>query len=202
MSSLTTPTTDQRPSIPRPAGVDPHDVKEWLAAGRAPRLLDVRSPAEFAAAHIPGSWNVPLDLLREHRDELRAHLDAVVVLVCRSGARATQAETLLGSQGPANLHVLAGGITGWEAAGGELNRGRETWELERQVRLVAGGIVLAGVLVSTVAPRAKWLSGAIGGGLTVAALTDSCAMGMLLSRMPWNRRDEPDVRAVLQALAA
>ena len=70
------------------------------------------------------------------------------------------------------------------------------------MRLVAGGIVLAGVLVSTVAPRAKWLSGAIGGGLTVAALTDSCAMGMLLSRMPWNRRDEPDVRAVLQALAA
>ena len=202
MPTPDTLTADQTTTTARPAGLDAHDLLEWLASGRGPRLLDVRSPAEFASSHIPGSYNVPLDLLREHRDELRSHLDDDVVLVCRSGARATQAELLLDDAVPANLHVLTGGITSWEAAGGDLNRGAQVWELERQVRLVAGGIVLAGVLVSTVAPRAKWLSGAIGGGLTVAALTDSCAMGMALSRMPWNRRDEPDLATVLRTRAA
>ena len=80
-------------------------------------------------------------------------------------ARATQAETLLGAPSLEHLHVLDGGITAWEHAGGALNRGRQTWELERQVRLVAGSIVLAGVLASTVAPWAKWISAAIGAGL-------------------------------------
>lgn len=175
---------------------------EWLSSDAGPRILDVRSPAEFATSHIPGSYNVPLDLLREHRDELRHHLDDEVVLVCRSGARATQAETLLGATGLEHLHVLGGGITAWEKAGGALNRGRQTWELERQVRLVAGTIVLSGVLASTVAPWAKWVSAAVGAGLAFAALTNSCAMGMLLSRLPYNRRDEPDIATVLKALGA
>jgi len=40
---------------------------------------------------MTGAYNLPLDLLREHRDEIRAHLDDHVVLVCRSGQRAAQA---------------------------------------------------------------------------------------------------------------
>ena len=72
----------------------------------APRILDVRTPAEFESAHIPGSYNVPLDLLREHRDELARHIDEDVVLVCRSGGRATQAEQALGQVGLPGLRVL------------------------------------------------------------------------------------------------
>jgi rhodanese-related sulfurtransferase len=195
-------TDSQQASAPRrPAALDAHALQEWLTSPEGPRLLDVRSPAEFMTAHIPGSYNVPLDLLREHRSELQSHLGEEVVLVCRSGARASQAETLLGSTGLDNLHVLTGGVTAWEAAGGPLTRGAQTWELERQVRLVAGSIVLAGVLASTVAPWAKWISAGIGAGLTGAALTDSCAMGMLLSKLPYNRRNEPDIAAVLRTLA-
>lgn len=184
----------------RPAALDAHVLRAWLSAPDGPRLLDVRSPAEFTTAHIPGSYNVPLDLLREHKDELHTHLGDDVVLVCRSGARATQAETVLATTGLENLHVLSGGITAWEAAGGPLSRGAQTWELERQVRLVAGGIVLGGVLASTVAPWAKWVSAGIGAGLTGAALTNSCAMGMLLSKLPYNRRNSPDMAAVLRQL--
>lgn len=184
----------------RPAALDALAVRDWLTAPDGPRLLDVRSPAEFTTAHIPGSYNVPLDLLREHRDELGTHLGDDVVLVCRSGARASQAETMLATTGLENLHVLTGGITAWEAAGGPLNRGAQTWELERQVRLVAGGIVLAGVVASTVAPWTKWVSAGIGAGLTGAAVTNSCAMGMLLSKLPYNRRNSPDLAAVLQEL--
>lgn len=184
-----------------PTALDTAALRQWLASPNGPRLLDVRTAAEFTTAHIPGSYNVPLDLLREHRGELRDHLQDDVVLVCRSGARAGQAETVLAAAGLENLHVLTGGVTAWEAAGAPLTRGAQTWELERQVRLVAGGLVLAGILVSTVVPKAKWVAGAIGAGLTGAALTDSCAMGMLLSKLPYNRRNSPDLAAVLRELA-
>ncbi len=185
-----------------PTRIDVDTLREWTAAPDAPRLLDVRTPAEFASVHIPGSYNVPLDLLREHRDELRDHLDEDAVLICRSGARAGQAEGLLAATGLSNLHVLAGGITAWEGNGAPVNRGPERWDLERQVRLVAGGLVLSGVLASVVAPKAKWLSAAIGAGLSGAAVTNSCAMGALLSKLPYNRdSDSTDLATVLDELS-
>lgn len=174
-----------------------------LTADDSPRILDVRTPAEFETAHIPGSYNVPLDTLREHRAELRRHLDDDVVLVCRTGNRATQAEHALREAGLPGLRVLDGGIVAWEAAGAPLRRGRQTWELERQVRLAAGSLVALGVLLGTVVPALTWLAFAVGAGLAVAALTNTCAMGMLLARMPWNRRpDGCDVDAMVAALAA
>ena len=68
------------------------DLRARLASATPPRLLDVRTPAEFASAHIPGSYNVALDTLHEHRAELTRALDTQVVLVCGSGRRAEQAE--------------------------------------------------------------------------------------------------------------
>lgn len=170
------------------------------------RVLDVRTPAEFETAHIPGSYNVPLELLKEHRDELAAALEDQVVLVCGSGQRAEQAGAALAQAGLANVRVLAGGIASWEQLGSgaatDLVRGQQRWELERQVRLVAGGIVLASVLASAVLPRAKWVAAAIGAGLTSAAVSNSCAMGALLSRLPYNRRGAADPRAVVAQLLA
>ncbi|MGZ4493689.1 MAG: rhodanese-like domain-containing protein [Oryzihumus sp.] len=169
----------------------------------APRILDVRTPAEFETAHIPGSYNVPLDLLKEHRRELVRHIDEDVVLVCRSGARAGQAEQALGEIGLPGLRVLEGGIVSWQQAQAPVNRGRQTWDLERQVRLVAGSIVAASIAGSTVKPRLKWLGGAIGTGLTFAAISNTCAMGTALSKMPWNRpTTDVDVDAVIRALTS
>ncbi|MCF6514521.1 rhodanese-like domain-containing protein, partial [Blastococcus sp. MG754427] len=155
-----------------------------------PTLIDVRTPAEFEAGHIPGAVNVPLDELRGSLDQLCTVLDDHhdVVLVCRSGARAGQAQEALQAAGLTSPTVLSGGIVDWERTGGAVNRGRQSWELERQVRLAAGSLVLAGILGSTVAPRAKWLSGFVGGGLVFAAVSDTCAMGMALAKMPWNKR--------------
>ena len=184
------------------ATLDPTTLHEMITSGRAPRLLDVRTPAEFETAHIPGAYNVPLDLLREHREELRTHLDENVVLICRSGARATQAEQALAGVGLPNLKVLGGGMLAWRAAGAPVNQGRPRWDLERQVRLVAGSIVLLGILASTVIPGAKWIAAFIGAGLTVAALTNTCAMGMLLSRLPYNRGASCDLDSVVGQLRA
>jgi rhodanese-related sulfurtransferase len=183
--------------------LDAPTLRDLVESDKAPRLLDVRTPAEFETMHIPGSYNVPLDTLKEHRAELRRHLDEDVVLVCRSGNRAEQAEKALAEVGLPGLHVLEGGILAWQGLGAPVSEGRGTWELERQVRLVAGGIVLASILASTALPKAKWLAGGIGAGLTTAALTDTCAMGMMLAKMPWNRRTAScDLDTVVEALKA
>lgn len=184
-----------------PALLDATTLRERLASGRPPRVLDVRSAAEFETVHVPGSYNVPLDLLREHREELLRHLDDEVVLLCRSGQRSVQAERTLAAAGLDHVHVLDGGILAWEAAGGPVQRGKARWDLERQVRLVAGSLVLTGILGSLVAPRLKWLSGAVGGGLTVAALTNSCVMGSALARLPYNRGASCDLETVVAQLA-
>lgn len=185
-----------------PATIEPSNLAQWREAPHPPRVIDVRTPSEFTTSHIPGSYNVPLDLLQEHRDELVKHLDDDVVLVCRSGARATEAEQALTKVSAAlpNLHVLAGGMTAWENAGGEVNRGEQRWELERQVRLVAGSIVLGSVLASTAAPRLKWVAAAIGAGLSGAAVTNTCAMGKALSALPYNRKGSPTIEQVLDRL--
>jgi hypothetical protein len=67
------------------------------------------------------------------------------------------------------------------------NDERARWPLERQVRLVAGALVLGSIATSLRAPWARFLAGGIGAGLTVSALTDTCTMGRVLSPLPYNR---------------
>ncbi|MEV0718506.1 rhodanese-like domain-containing protein [Asanoa sp. NPDC050611] len=184
----------------RPATLDAADLRGLIDSDRAPRLLDVRTPAEFESVHIPGAHNVPLDLLKEHREELRHHLDEGVVLVCRSGARAAQAQQALTGAGLPHVKILNGGMLAWQAADAPITRGTPRWDLERQVRLVAGSIVLAGILGSILVPGLKWVAGAIGAGLTFAAVTNTCAMGMLLSRLPYNRGATCDLDTIVAQL--
>jgi rhodanese-related sulfurtransferase len=183
-----------------PAGIDAATLCELIKDGRGPRLLDVRTTGEFRTAHIPGAYNVPLDTLREHRDELRRHLDEDVVLICRSGGRAAQAEQSLAQAGLPNLRVLGGGMVAWEAAGAPVNLGPARWDLERQVRLVAGSIVLTTGLAGLAVPGLHLVGTAVGAGLALAAVTNTCAMAMLLSKLPYNRGPRADVRSVIGAL--
>ncbi|MFE9648328.1 rhodanese-like domain-containing protein [Streptomyces sp. NPDC006365] len=178
----------------------PATLRDLALSGEGPRLPDVRTPGEFRTAHIPGSYNVPLDTLREHRAELRHHLDEDVILICRSGARAAQAEQALAEAGLPNLRVLDGGVMAWETAGGPLTRGPERWDLERQVRLVAGTLVLVTGVAGLFLPGLHLIGTAVGAGLAVAALTNTCAMGMLLAKLPYNRGPRADLATVVAAL--
>jgi rhodanese-related sulfurtransferase len=185
--------------------VDAPTLAERLgdATSPAPTLIDVRTPVEFEAGHIPGAVNVPLDELKGSLDDLCVALqDHDVVLVCRSGQRAGQAQEALNRVGLGSSRVLSGGIVDWEATGGDVNRGRQAWELERQVRLAAGSLVVTGIAASTVAPRAKWLSAFVGGGLVFAAASNTCAMGMALAKMPWNKRGARATGSALDQLTA
>lgn len=198
--------TSAAPTAPED-GTITSDALTTLIAGPspAPLVLDVRSAAEYDAIHIRGSYHVPLPTLAEHTEELAAHLVAgdPVVLVCQSGVRAEQARRHLAAVGLSHARVLAGGVPAYDAAGGAVVRGRRAWALERQVRLVAGALVVTGLTAGRfVSPKARLLAAGIGTGLTVSALTDTCAMGAALARLPWNREHaEPTASAALDRVA-
>lgn len=164
------------------------------------RVIDVRTGGEFEISHIPGSYNIPLDTLGEHVDDLAA-IDHPVVLVCQSGGRASEAHTKLDLAGKQRLHVLEGGMTAWEASGGDVVHGdTDRWAMDRQVRFVAGLFALVGVLASLVIPRAKWVSAGVAGGLVFSAVTNTCAMAQVLGKLPYNRTDSCNIAEVLDEL--
>ncbi len=164
-------------ATPSPTRIDPSTLAQRLTAG-ATTVLDVRTPGEHASAAIPGSQLLPLDQLDEHADTLAAGLSAPVTLVCRSGQPATQSHKRLTAAGATDLTVLDGGLNAWQAVGQPVDStaGATRWEMERQVRLAAGSLVRAGILASLRWPSARFLSGGVGGGLTCAALSDTCAL--------------------------
>lgn len=168
--------------------LEAEDLKARLERDEQLMVIDVRTPAEFESLHIRGAYNVPLAMLAEHTGELAVRFPAGVVLVCQSGARAEEARERLTSAGLTTAHVLAGGTAAYEAAGGDVVRGRKRWEMNRQVRMAAGSLVLGGFIGSrTIARPVGYLSAAVGTGLIYSAVSNSCFMAQALARMPWNK---------------
>lgn len=161
-----------------------------LAAQREGHILeqwvDVRSATEFAAGHLPGAVNIPMDEIEARLHDLRPNVP--LVLVCKSGARARMVAGFL-EPCRKDVIVLEGGTDTWSKAGLPVVMSRRTrWSLERQVRLAAGVFVLAGTLLAATLNR-DWvvLTGFVGLGLVFAGLTDLCPMAVLLGAMPWNQ---------------
>ncbi|WP_423299414.1 rhodanese-like domain-containing protein [Glutamicibacter nicotianae] len=169
--------------------MDPATLENLLAAeDSAVAVLDVRTPAEFESVHIPGSYNLPLDLVAEHAHDVTRKLAKQIVLVCQSGTRAGQAQQKLTDLQIESGSVLDGGISAWEKSGGEVVRGTQRWAMDRQVRMTAGSLVLLGFIGSKLAsPKLGYLSAGIGAGLVYSAASNSCAMASVLSKMPWNK---------------
>ena len=191
--------TETTPNVADATPIHASELRQLRLEDPRTRILDVRTTAEFESVHIPGSFNVPLDQLAEHVDQV-AELDHPVVLVCLSGNRAAQAQSKLNSAGKANLRVLEGGIGAWQTAGGDVVKGDEKWSLERQVRGAAGSIVLMSILASLKFPKARFLAGGVGFGLVFSAITNTCAMGMMLAKLPYNRGPECVLDEVLTDL--
>lgn len=172
--------------------IRPQDVQALIAQGKSIDLIDVRTPAEFDEVHAEPARLVPLDRLGADAllSSRKGAANDAVYFICRSGARAAKACELLASKGFTGATSIAGGTEGWIAAGLPVVRGtHKVISLERQVRIAAGLLVLLGVLLGwLVHPIGYGLAGFVGAGLVFAGVTDTCGMGMLLSRMPWNQR--------------
>jgi rhodanese-related sulfurtransferase len=154
-------------------------------------VVDVRSAAEFATGHIPGAINIPMEQVESRMADLP---DRPMVVVCEAGKRAEIVAGWLTNR--SQLTVLDGGTRSWRSAGYPVVTCAPCrWPLERQVRLIAGMIVLAGTLLAVlINPRWVYLAMFIGAGLTFAGATNICGMAILLARMPWNRSRKTDTQ--------
>ncbi|MDP4510041.1 rhodanese-like domain-containing protein [Nonomuraea turcica] len=188
-------TEDESPNV------DAVTARAMIAANPDVLVVDVRTPGEFEAAHIDGAINLPLDQVDAHLRRIVADAGGTMLLICQSGGRAAQAHKSLCGAGLPDAVVLSGGMNAWIAAEAPVVRGRPRWSLERQVRLVAGAIVLVAIVADLWIPGARFAAAAIGAGLAVAALTDTCTLGMLLSRLPYNRGPGVDVDAALACIS-
>ena len=168
--------------------ISPAQFAEICRAGK-PELIDVRTPAEFREVHLENARNVPLDQL-DANSFMKARNGAgrePLYLVCKAGPRSAKACEKFIEAGFENAISVEGGTSACVAAGLPVVRGKETMSLERQVRIAAGSLVLAGVLGSLWYQPLIGLSAFVGAGLVFAGVTDTCGMGMLLARMPWNK---------------
>ena len=169
--------------------ISPQALREKQQSGKV-ASIDVRTPVEFRETHALDTRNVPLDKLRprelmEARDDSQ---DDPLYVFCTSGNRARKAYQKFHDAGYNQVVVVEGGVKAWEQAGLPVTRGKKAMSLERQVRIAAGSLVLAGaVLALTVDYRFAALPAFVGAGLMFAGITDTCGMGMILARMPWNR---------------
>lgn len=168
------------------ATISANELREKIAAGHAIELIDVRTPVEFRKFHASGAKLLPLDQF--DAQVLSRSATGEIYLLCQSGGRAKQAAEKLMAAGFKNAVVVEGGTQAWEQAGLPVQRGKPTIPLERQVRIVAGAMVLLGSsLCFFVHPYMIALNVFVGASLLVSGLTGACGMGMVLAKMPWNQ---------------
>lgn len=162
-------------------------LNEMMSSGGV-TLIDVREWPEFAAGRVRGASLIPLGEIAKRSAEIDSSKD--VYVICRTGRRSAEAATRLTSLGFGNVINVKGGFEAWKKENLPFERDEKApWSIERQVRFTAGLLVFFGVLLSLlVHPYFIVLSGLVGFGLAFTATIDWCGMGLLLAKMPWNRR--------------
>lgn len=164
--------------------ISPDEAHRLINAGAA--LIDIRTPDEHARERIAGALNIPLDRLSKD-----AAPGDVLIFHCRSGMRTGQAASqLVEVAGGRDCYIVEGGISAWGSAGLPVEKVRGApIEMQRQVMIAAGSLVLLGATLSLLlSPAWIWLSLLVGAGLTFAGISGFCGMAHLLALMPWNRR--------------
>jgi rhodanese-related sulfurtransferase len=187
IQDLRTRTQENAMSIPI---IKPQELAELCKAGKQVDLIDVRTPVEFREVHVEVARNVPLDQLdaAAMMQTRNGAANEPLYVICRSGGRGQQACEKFLKAGFLNVINVEGGTMACVEAGLPLVRGKKAVSLERQVRIAAGSLVLLGALLGWfVHPAFIGLSAFVGAGLIFAGITDTCGMGMILARMPWNQ---------------
>ncbi|VTR97290.1 rhodanese-like domain-containing protein [Tuwongella immobilis] len=169
--------------------IHPRELNARISKGETIDLIDVRTPMEYQELHATPARNVPLTELDPAAvmQNRQSSADQPIFLICRSGSRGKQACEKFLAAGYTNVVNVEGGTTAWAECTLPVVRGKKVMSLERQVRIAAGALVFLGTLASLLTPWALIVPGFVGAGLVFAGITDTCGMGMLIARMPWNR---------------
>jgi rhodanese-related sulfurtransferase len=169
---------------------------ETISAKRLPELLgnaeatviDVRTPKEYESAHVVGAQLFPLDKLSTEHFCQQHGKDSPVYILCQSGKRAAMAAERLMKEGHGNVAIIEGGTEEAINAGIHVEYGKSSISIERQVRIVAGLLVLTGTLAGAfIDPGLLLIPGVVGAGLAFAGITDTCGIAMALGKCPWNQ---------------
>lgn len=168
------------------ATISPRAFADLVKSGAKLDLVDVRTPVEFQEVHLALARNVPLDQL-DPQKLLAGGVNQPLYVVCRSGSRGRQACELLEKAGHSAVINIEGGTLACLETELPVVRGRKAMSLERQVRIAAGALVLTGIALAGLHPGFLGLSAFVGAGLVFAGVTDTCGMGMILAKMPWNQ---------------
>jgi rhodanese-related sulfurtransferase len=170
--------------------ITPKEVEDLRRLGRHVDLIDVRTPVEYREIHAEAARSIPLDRL-DPRAVMEGRIgsnEEPLYMICRSGSRGRQACEAFHAVGFYSVANVEGGTLAWEQAGLPVARGAKSMSLERQVRIAAGSLVVLGTALGAfVHPGFLGLAAFVGAGLVFAGVTDTCGMGMILARMPWNR---------------
>lgn len=165
--------------------ISPRELAALINRGDVREIIDVRTPAEFREVHVPQARNVPLDAVDR---TVVGEVSQPTYFICQGGGRSAKACQKVIDAGITNVVSVDGGTKAWADAGLPVVRGQKTISLERQVRIAAGSLVLLGIVLAwLVNPYFLGLSAFVGAGLVFAGVTDTCGMGMILARMPWNK---------------
>lgn len=170
--------------------ISPTALAQRQQQGQSCELIDVRTPVEFRETHVEFARNVPLDQLDPAAvmQSRKGNASEPLYVICQLGGRSEKACEKFQKAGFANVVSVEGGTKGWEQAGLPVARGKKAISLERQVRIAAGSLILIGAVLGwQVHPGFFGLCAFVGAGLLFAGLTDTCGMGMLLAKMPWNQ---------------
>lgn len=169
----------------------PIEATSLMADGAV--LVDVRGAEERAREYIPGSRHLPLESLEANG--LPPEIARGVIFHCRSGNRTQLNAALISNclQGHCpsdSLYVLKGGLDAWKRAGFAVERDTSRpLELQRQVHIAAGALILLGAALGAIAhPGFYGIAAFVGAGLVFSGFTGFCGMARLLMKAPWNRR--------------
>lgn len=163
--------------------ISPQEAHKLIDAGAA--LIDIREPDEHRRERIAGALNIPLAEVAPE-----TAVGDTLIFHCRSGMRTGLAAVQLASAASGrDCYVLEGGIEGWRGAGFKTERTKGApIEMQRQVMIGAGSLVLLGTLLSLLVARGFIAVPLFAGaGLVIAGATGFCGMARLLAFAPWNR---------------
>ncbi|HEY9629335.1 MAG TPA: rhodanese-like domain-containing protein [Coleofasciculaceae cyanobacterium] len=176
-------------NTPQLQEIDAPTLKQWLEHNSV-TLVDVREPAEYSTERIPGAKLHPLSQFNP--DRVQPPSGQKLVFYCQSGNRSAKAAQQCLAAGFTSATHLRGGIPSWKNAGYRVEKSENApISLFRQVQIVAGFLVFLGTVLGVlVSPNFLILSGFVGAGLVFAGITNTCAMGLLLAKLPYNQRAE------------
>lgn len=162
------------------------ELSERINGGRPVTVVDVRTVGEFRAGHVAGALSIPMDEIESRLADLPK--GAEIVLTCLSGDRATMTHGILQDK-IAGVTCLRGGMEAWENAGLPMvHVSRTRMAIDRQAMIGASAIILLSVALGTfVSPKWFYLALVPGVGLMMAGAAGICLMGIMLTKMPWNK---------------